>query len=172
VSIEFAVRAPQPHDGRPVHELIASCPPLDPNSIYCNLLQCTHLAQTCAIAEDMAGLAGFVSSYRLPAAPENLFVWQIAVLPRCRGVGLAKRMLFDILGRPACRGVSYVRATFTPDNAASRALFDGLARRLDTSIHTEKLFDAEAHFGGEHDSEHELIVGPFAFSSLQRQEVS
>lgn len=166
------VRTPRAEDGAPVHGLIAQCPPLDTNSMYCNLLQCTHLAGTCAIAEDQTGIAGFVSAYRLPDQPESLFVWQIAVAESHRGRGLAKRMLLDILGRPACDGVRYVRATVTPDNDASRALFHSLAGELETSIDEQPLFDAQTHFGGEHASEHELVVGPFVFSLANFKEVS
>ncbi|HEX9878411.1 MAG TPA: diaminobutyrate acetyltransferase [Gammaproteobacteria bacterium] len=168
----FAVRVPGVRDGRQVHELISTCPPLDENSIYCNLLQCTHLAQTCALAEDRAGVVGFVSAYRLPEAPWNLFVWQIAVAERGRGVGLAKRMLCDILARPACRGVRYIRATVTLDNQRSRAMFDGLAKQLDAPSETTKRFDAAMHFGGRHVSEHEIVIGPFDFSPIKRREVS
>ena len=34
-----------------IWELISACPPLDTNSAYANLLQCTHFADTCVIAE-------------------------------------------------------------------------------------------------------------------------
>ncbi|MBD4807723.1 diaminobutyrate acetyltransferase, partial [Xanthomonas citri pv. citri] len=37
-------RTPAVTDGPSVTELIAQCLPLDPNSAYCNLLQCTHFA--------------------------------------------------------------------------------------------------------------------------------
>src|SRR5690625_5758066 len=39
-------RKPSAKDGYPLHELVAASPPLDPNSAYCNLLQCTHFADT------------------------------------------------------------------------------------------------------------------------------
>lgn len=38
-------------DGGAIAALIACLPPLDPNSIYCNLLQATHLAPICIKAE-------------------------------------------------------------------------------------------------------------------------
>ena len=38
-------------DGLAVNRLIASCPPLDTNSTYCNFLQCLHFAETSVLAE-------------------------------------------------------------------------------------------------------------------------
>lgn len=167
-AIACRVRAPRPADGAAVHALIGQCPPLDVNSVYCNLLQCTHLAQTCAVAENGAGIAGFVSAYRLPEQPDDLFVWQMAVAEPLRGRGLAKQMLLDILARPACRGVSHLRATVTPSNDASRAFFERLAGDLGAGIEEHVLFDARAHFHGEHDSEHELVIGPFTIHPLMQ----
>jgi len=62
-----------------VHDLIARCPPLDRNSLYCNLLQCSHFAATCALARHDDTTVGFVSGYRPPSDPGVLFIWQVAV---------------------------------------------------------------------------------------------
>src|SRR5690606_42164986 len=61
-------------------ELVARCQPLDTNSVYCNLLQCSDFADTAIAAEDANGqLVGFISGYRPPSRPDTLFVWQVAV---------------------------------------------------------------------------------------------
>ena len=86
-------RAPRPEDGPAVTRLVADCPPLDVNSPYCNLLQCDHFAETCVVAEAADGLAGWISAYRPPSAPEDIFVWQVAVRADARGQGLGGRML-------------------------------------------------------------------------------
>ena len=44
---EPTFRMPNAADGPAVSQLIASSPPLDTNSAYCNLLQCTDFAETC-----------------------------------------------------------------------------------------------------------------------------
>jgi L-2,4-diaminobutyric acid acetyltransferase len=140
---------------------VAACPPLDPNSLYCNLLQCTHFAGTSALAESGGEVVGFVSGYRPPTHPDSLFVWQVAVSGRARGQGLGKRLMLDILARPENRGLRFLRTTITGDNAASWAMFESLARELGASTHRQLLFDADRHFAGQHDSEHELVIGPF-----------
>src|SRR3546814_16914023 len=43
---DFSFRNPVAEDAQAIHDLIAACPPLDTNSLYCNLLQCTHFAET------------------------------------------------------------------------------------------------------------------------------
>src|SRR5690625_5487399 len=70
-------RKPSAKDGYPLHELVAASPPLDPNSAYCNLLQCTHFADTAVAVLQDDQLVGFVSGYLLPNQPSTLFVWQV-----------------------------------------------------------------------------------------------
>ena len=85
-------------DGFDVHNLIASCPPLDRNSMYCNLLQCQHFSNTSVIALDEYSqeVLGFISAYIKPSDSDTLFVWQVAVSEKARGKGLAKQMLLKM----------------------------------------------------------------------------
>jgi L-2,4-diaminobutyric acid acetyltransferase len=151
-------------DGARLHHLIASCPPLDPNSVYCNLLQCSHFAATSIKVEsaDDGELLGFVSGYIPPGLDNVLFVWQVAVSGRARGMNLGVRMIRGILERPECAGVNTVNTTITPDNAASWGLFKKLARELKCDYRSEVLFSRDDHFGGSHDDEVLVMIGPFA----------
>jgi L-2,4-diaminobutyric acid acetyltransferase len=154
------IRRPRADDGAGVHALIARCRPLDENSMYCNLLQCTHFADTCALAEQDGAIRGFVSGYLVPDAPERLFVWQVAVAPEARGQALGRRLIEAILSRPHSRGVREVHTSITPDNGASQALFTGLARRLKAPITRRVMFDRARHFAGRHTSEELWMIGP------------
>ena len=155
------IRIPESTDGPSVHELIANCPPLDTNSLYCNLLQCLHFSDTSARAEDAQGVTGFVSGYWIPDEPDTLFVWQVAVDARGRGQGLAGQLIQHILRRPHCSEVRFIKTTITPDNTASWRLFEKLARQFEAETSSHVLFDEAAHFGDRHASEHQLIIGPF-----------
>src|SRR3546814_20772399 len=75
-------------------------PILDTNSLYCNLLQCTHFAETCVLAERDGEISGWISGYRLVHDPEAMFVWQVAVHERARGRGLGE------IGRAVVEGKS------------------------------------------------------------------
>jgi len=145
---EIKLRPPTDLDGVAVYRLISQCPPLDTNSLYCNLLQCTHLANTCVAAIDNDKLVGFCSAYLLPERPGTLFIWQVAVAEQARGQGLGKRMLKNILNRPQCSQVIYLETTITESNRASWALFEGIAEKLDTQIKSSVLFDRNQHFSG------------------------
>ena len=155
------LRPPTADDGYAVHQLIAACPPLDPNSVYCNLLQCSHFADTSVAVELDGGLAGFISGYIPPRQPDTLFIWQVAVSGRARGLGLGKRMLRHLLERPACSQVCYLDTTVTADNAASWGMFRSLARDLGADCRDAPHFERERHFGGDHDDEYLLRIGPF-----------
>lgn len=154
------LRRPTASDGPQVTRLIAHCPPLDNNSAYCNLLQCTHFAGTCVLAERMGEIIGWISGYRPPETPEQFFVWQLAVSPSARGEGLAMRMLGALLQRPELRGVSQLITTITPGNAASWAVFHALARRYDARLTHHTHFERDAHFAGRHDTEHLVTLIP------------
>ncbi|GAB2508795.1 diaminobutyrate acetyltransferase [Microbulbifer agarilyticus] len=156
------LRLPQSQDGARVHSLVASCPPLDANSLYCNLLQATHFSQTSVAAERDGELIGFISGYILPDRSDTLFIWQVAVAESGRGVGLAGRMLREILSRTACASVTHLETTITPDNAASWALFRSLAAKLQANLSDSVMFDRDRHFNGAHDSELLVRIGPFA----------
>lgn len=157
------LRAPEPGDGPAVFDLIARCPPLDANSRYCNLLQCSHFASTSVIAVAGAeGAAlGFVSGYRIPARLDTLFVWQVAVDPAARGLGLGLGLLRHLLARSELADIRFLETTIGPGNRASWALFERLARELSAAIATTTLFDSHTHFAGQHPDEVLLRIGPF-----------
>ena len=158
----LALRMPSAADGFALNRLVSNCPPLDGNSVYCNLLQCTHFAGTSVAAEVQGKLAGFISGYLVPARADTLFVWQVAIDPAFRGQGLATRMLSELLARPACAQVLYLETTVTETNRASWSLFEGLARKMKVELKSTLHFDKSAHFRGEHESECLIRIGPFA----------
>lgn len=160
---QYVLRKPTAKDGPAVSELIAACPPLDRNSPYCHLLQCTDFADTCVLAVSNDKPIGWVSAYRPPGDPETLFVWQVAVHEDARGLSLGKEMILDILRRDVCAGVRRLKTTVTPDNDASRGMFRSLARSLETSLKEKPHFDSSRHFRERQDSEHLITIGTFAF---------
>lgn len=160
------LREPVADDAAQLHQLVASCPPLDPNSLYCNLLHCTHFSATSVAAwqPDADGrerLVGFISAYLPPQQSDTLFVWQVAVADKARGQGLAQRMLDELLQRPACDEVQYVDTTITPGNQASWRLFESWARRQDARATRQLHFERGRHFGGRHEDEMLMRIGPF-----------
>ncbi len=144
-----------------VFRLIGNCPPLDTNSSYCNLLQCSHFSNTSVAAERDGELVGFISGYAIPERPDTLFVWQVAVSEQVRGVGLASRMLTHILARPKCEQFCYLETTITEDNQASWALFKRFAKTQKADFQPATWMDKDVHFAGQHDSEVLVRIGPF-----------
>lgn len=160
------LRKPTDLDGSAIHALIARCAPLDTNSMYCNLLQASHFADTAILAEMQGEAVGFISGYRLPQQPNTLFVWQVAVDSRARGQGLASRMLKQLLSNQ--QGVNTLHTTITESNAASWNTFKRLARDLNTELSSREFFNREQHLGGQSDSEFLVEIGPFQFSNLEQ----
>lgn len=156
---------PDVTDGMLVHDLIQHCPPLDTNSSYCNLLQCSHFAETCITAKKNGALIGFISGYRLPNKPSTLFIWQVAVSANARGCGLASQMLLRLLARPSCQGVTQIETTITLTNEGSWALFTKLAKQLNAPLTRHTHFECDTHFAGRHDSELLARIGPIPTQS-------
>lgn len=157
----ITIRKPTNQHGSKVWDLISKSGSLDENSMYCNLLQCTHFSQTCAIATEDGRTVGWVSGYIPPEQPDTLFIWQVCVHHDARGKGLGKRLIRDILARPVCRDVRFVDTTITRDNASSWSLFRKVAESLGAPMEDRPHFDRDAHFAGSHDTEHLVRIGPF-----------
>lgn len=158
---DVRIRAPHPSDGQQIWSLIEAAGALDTNSLYCNLLQCSHFAPTCALAEWNGKIVGWMSGYLPPAQPDTLFVWQICVTDVARGQGLGQRLITSVLMRPSCAGVRQVECTITNANVASWALFRKVALALEADLTSQPHFLREKHLDMRHDSEFRVTIGPF-----------
>lgn len=155
------IRTPRPEDGPQIWRLIDDAAALDTNSLYCNLLQCSHFAETCALAEIEGEIVGWMSGYTPPALPDTLFVWQICVARSARGQGLGQRLIASVLARPKNARLRHVECTITKTNAASWSLFRKVARGLDADLSSRPHFLRDTHLDGQHESEIRVTIGPF-----------
>lgn len=161
------LRKPDATDGAEIWALVKSCEPLDENSMYCNLIQADHFRDTCVLAEMDGEIVGWISGHMIPDRSE-LFVWQVAVSPKARGLGLGRKMLSELVERPACRDATHLKTTITKDNAASWALFNSFARMVGGDLHDAPHFTREAHFEGHHDTEHMVTISLPATAQMAR----
>jgi L-2,4-diaminobutyric acid acetyltransferase len=169
LDLSLSFRPPRAEDGPAIWSLVAGSAPLDANSRYCNLLQCDHFAETCVVAETSDGIVGWTSAYRVPSAPEELFVWQVAVRADARGAGLGGRMLDTLIRRPAAEGCRRLTATVTESNHASLAMLAAFARRGGMQLSRGPKFDQHRHFEGLHETEFEVSIGPLPTSATARR---
>jgi L-2,4-diaminobutyric acid acetyltransferase len=170
LTIEF--RHPTVADGLRIWHLIGEAGTLDRNSTYAYLAICRDFADTCLVAspaDATTPLLGFVTGYLPPAHPDTLFIWQIGVAPHARGLGLAGRLLRRLLRAPACDNVRFLITNVTPSNAASRALFGGLARRLGATLGEEEGFPGSLFPEANHEPERLLRIGPFDHRTLDAE---
>ncbi len=158
LAAELTLRQPEREDGAAIWQLIRDCAPLDENSMYCNLLQCDHFADTCIVAELDGAIVGWISGYIVPSEPDTLFIWQVAVSEKARGLGVGKRMLRALLDREVCGEVTRLKTTITKDNQASWALFSSFAEHVEGSLERAAYFKREDHFDGHHDTEHMVTI--------------
>ncbi|MFB4316151.1 diaminobutyrate acetyltransferase [Actinomadura sp. 21ATH] len=158
-----AIRLEEPHleDGPELWRLARDSRVLDVNSPYSYVLWCRDFAGTSVVARDTGTgrPCGFITGFTRPAAPDTLFVWQVAVDDAFRGQGLARRMLDDLGDRVAARGGGYVEATVTPDNTPSTRMFESFARNRGCALERTPLFGRE-HFPEGHEPEVLFRIGP------------
>jgi len=107
------------------------------------VLYARDFASTCRIALVDGEPAGFVIGYRRPADPTCLFIWQVAVDADFRGLGLAGRMLDDLVHDASSHPpATTLQTTITDDNVASQQTFRSLARRWsDAPLTVTDLFE-------------------------------
>lgn len=158
---DLVFRSPKVEDGSRLHAFVKACPPLEVNTEYAYLLFATHFSATSALVEDDEGILGFVMGYRLPEDASVLFVWQIAVHSRARGLGLGKKILHHLISRPALEPVRYLEATVAPSNSASQRLFRGFAAEKSVPCEDRPYFEPDHFGGGSHEAEALFRVGPF-----------
>lgn len=163
-----SIRAPRGTDGAAIWSLIQANPSLDDNSLYCNLLQTTHFATTCALAEQDGSIVGWASGYIPPEQQDTLFIWQVCVDQAAQGQGLGRRLIGDVLSRPACRQVTMLECTITDDNEPSWGLFRSIARRMRAQLRQVEHFARDVHFAGLHASEFAVCIGPFDPEQIPR----
>lgn len=152
------LRKPVAEDGGAIWDLVRACKPLDENSMYCNLIQCDHFRDTCVVAELDGKVLGWVSAYVMPSAPDTLFVWQVAVSPDARGMGLGTKLLGHILDRDECEDVSRLQTTITRDNDASWSLFRRFSERRFGRLSSQPHFTRDDHFMGLHSTEYMVTI--------------
>lgn len=157
--MDIHYRKPTPKDGSSVHLLINRCPPLDKNSLYCNLLQCQDFAETSILAEtDEGEVIGFISGYLPPQREHTLFIWQVALDAPYRGHGIASEMLSQLFDRNP--DIHFMETTISPSNKASEMLFTRFFSKHHMDYETHVLFDSHEHFQGEHEDEVLYRAGP------------
>ncbi len=157
---KLVLRAPSAADGHALHQLVSGDVGLDQNSLMCNLLQCSHFADTSVAAYQGDQLVGFVSAYKHPNRPRSLFVWQLVVAEHLRGQGLGKHMLRWLLAQPICEDIYELTAAITPTNAATWKLFDSFARECGALPVKSMLFSREAHFKDAQEDQYLLSISP------------
>lgn len=161
------LRKPDATDGAAIWELVKDCKPLDENSMYCNLVQAEHFRDTCVVAELDGEIVGWISGHMIPDKDE-LFVWQVAVGPKARGLGLGKLMLVELIERDACDGATHLKTTITRDNDASWGLFKSFARSIGGALTDAPHYKRDINFEGRHDTEHLVSINLPAADGLKR----
>lgn len=156
-----AFRRPTANDAAAVCRLVRDSRVLDPNSAYAYLLLCSHFADTSRVLEEDGRIVAFVLGYRRPDAPEAIFVWQVGTAAEARGRGHAKRLVLDLVTAERARGARFLDATVTPSNAASAALFRGVARALGAPCGESLAYPSELFPDPGHEDEILFRIGPF-----------
>ena len=152
-----SIEQPTVDDGVDCWRIARESKVLDLNSKYAYLLWCRDFAATSVVARGDQRVLGFITGYRRPEEPSTLLVWQVAVDPSARGLGVAGRMLDSLFDR--VDGVDHLETTITPDNKASEALFRGFAKRRGAPVRTDLLFGSDL-LGSDHAPEHKYRIGP------------
>lgn len=134
---------------------------LDVNSSYSYLMWSKFFNKTSIIAQSEEGdVIGFVSGFLKPESPDTLFVWQVAVDTSHRGLGLATKLIGQLLNQLQGEDVNYLEATVTPTNIPSSNLFKGIAKKSKTNCTIFECFSEDQFPDPSHEAELTYRIGP------------
>jgi L-2,4-diaminobutyric acid acetyltransferase len=167
--VSYKINNVRIEDGLDIYDLVRSCSSLDQNSNYLYLLLCSHFDKYTLTAKSNSNLIGFVSAYQHPKHIDTLFIWQIAVLPEYRKLGIASEMLARLIELASSDGLSYIEATVTPSNSASFNMFKKIANLYQTDLKKSVCFPKKLFING-HEEEILLRIGPIKTKRGERNE--
>lgn len=161
----WTIGRPEVADGSRLRRIARESGVLDVDSPYSYLLWCRDFADTSAVARDAGGrVAGFVTGYLRPEAPETLLVWQVAVDAPYRGLGIAGVLLDHLSARvAAAHTLRAVETTISSGNLAAERLFSAYARRHGASVRQAVLFPPAAFPPPGHEAEALHRIAPLSF---------
>ena len=120
--------------------LIDKCRPyVIPYHVYAYWILKNYFGSVCKIARDGTQIVGFVSA--LPSMEKDtLFIWQLAVDPACRRLGIGSHLLQAVREEAIRLGFKSLQYSISDGNFASEATFQRFSEKthLNTSI-IEKL---------------------------------
>lgn len=154
----ISFRKPNLEDGKDIWSLAKETNELELNSSYSYILWCDKFSDSTIVAVKDCEVVGFVQGFVQETPEPTLFVWQVAVSEKVRGEGLATRMIEALLKRTE---VTYLEATVTPSNLPSNALFQGIAKKHNTTYEIRRYIEAEDFPNTEDEEEEKLYrIGP------------
>lgn len=152
---------PKKSQTKEIIKLVKETKILDVNSEYLYYLQTIHFNKFCCVAFDESkknNVIGFVSGYLIPNE-DSLFIWQVAVNEKYRGLGLAQRMILTIVKRKSMQKIKFIKTTVSPSNQSSIRVFEKVALALNTKLKKEKFLKMK-DFTHSHEDEPMYVIGP------------
>lgn len=156
---EVNIAIPTARDGAEVWRLIRSATELDLNSSYAYLLLCDRFGESSRILRVGSTLVGALLGFRVPKAPDTLFVWQVAVRRQHRGRGIGRTLLDHAAPRSVAHTPRFIEAHVSATNHASRALFQAFARSRNAVVSVSDSYRVD-DFPDAHPAEQLLRIGP------------
>ena len=152
---------PKKSHTKEIIKLVKNTKVLDINSEYLYYLQTIHFNKFCCVAFDKKEknrVIGFVSGYLIPEE-NSLFIWQVAVHEKYRGLGIATKMILKIVSRKSIEKIDFIKTTVSPNNKSSIKVFEKVAKILKTKIKKYNFLKSR-DFTNSHEDEPIYIIGP------------
>jgi L-2,4-diaminobutyric acid acetyltransferase len=164
---KYVIRNPKDADAEEIWRLVETSDALDHNSFYCYFMLCHFFSSTCAVAFEKNEMIGFLTGFLVPNCENCYFIWQVRVVEKMRGLGIARAMV-DFVLKGLEDKVEYIEATISPDNIPSQSLFSSIAAHSNAKITKIDHFLPASIFpleSGIHPQEDLYRVGPIVHTT-------
>lgn len=131
------IRQCQPGDVPAVRRLVAALPPLGVHTAFTYWVLFRFFSEVCFVAEDRGAVVGYASGVTCLEPEGALYLWQLGVVEKHRGSGLAQRLTRAVIAAAAARGCGRLLVSIEPSNERSRGAIAKVAAAMGSELRVE-----------------------------------
>ncbi|MBD3263520.1 MAG: GNAT family N-acetyltransferase [Candidatus Omnitrophica bacterium] len=118
------IRNPREEEFEAIYNFVSCCHPLESYGVHFYRIITRYFRDTCFVAEDESGVAGFAFGLFSQINKEDFFLWQIGVASEKQGEGIGTVLIKEMEQDLRNKGAKRIELTVDLKNKPSQRLFE------------------------------------------------